>query len=39
MSTDRTALIAARYGFLSKLSILGGLAGLEDRTKLIAALP
>jgi adhesin transport system outer membrane protein len=37
VSTDRTALIAARYGFLSNLSTLGGLAGLEDATKLTEA--
>jgi len=37
VSTDKTALIAARYGFLSNLSTLGGLAGLEDATKLTEA--
>jgi outer membrane protein len=37
VSTDRTALIAARYGFLSNLSTLGGLAGLEDAAKLTEA--
>jgi outer membrane protein len=37
VSTDKTALIAARYGFLSNLSTLRGLAGLEDATKLTEA--
>jgi outer membrane protein len=36
VSADETALIAARYGFLSNLSILGGLAGLEDAAELAA---
>jgi outer membrane protein len=36
VSADETALIAARYGFLSDLSILGSLAGLEDAAELTA---
>jgi outer membrane protein TolC len=39
VSADKTALITARYGFLSNLSILFGLAGLEDETKLVALIP
>ncbi len=36
VSADETALIAARYGFLSNLSTLSGLAGLEDGAKIVA---
>jgi outer membrane protein TolC len=39
VSADETALITARYGFLSNLSTLAGLAGLEDGAKLLAAVP
>jgi outer membrane protein len=39
VSADQTALITARYGFLSNLSILFGLAGLEDETRLVALIP
>jgi outer membrane protein len=39
VSADETALITARYGFLSNLSALSGLAGLEDETKILAAVP
>lgn len=39
VSTDETALIAARYGFLSNLSTLSGLAGLEDGSKIAALVP
>ena len=39
VSEDRTALIAARYGFLSDLSTLSGLAGLEDGSRLVALVP
>jgi outer membrane protein TolC len=37
VSTDETALISARYAFLSSLSTLRGLAGLEDEAEIIAA--
>jgi outer membrane protein len=37
VSTDETALISARYAFLSSLSTLRGLAGLEDETVIISA--
>jgi len=39
VSTDKTALITARYDFLSNLSALRSLAGLEDEAKLLAAVP
>jgi len=39
VSADSTALIAARYGFLTNLSKLSGLAGLEDEGKLLALVP
>ena len=39
VSTDKTALISARYAFLSDLSSLRGLLGLEDEAKLLEALP
>ena len=39
VSADTTALITARYGFLSNLSRLSGLAGLEDSGKLVALVP
>ncbi len=35
VSSDETALITARYGFLSNLSTLAGLAGLEDGAKIV----
>ena len=35
VSADTTALITARYGFLSNLSTLCGLVGLEDETRLM----
>lgn len=35
VSTDKTALISARYTFLSNLSTLRGLVGLEDDSKLL----
>lgn len=38
VSTDETALISAQYTFLSSLSTLRGLAGLEDEAEIIAAL-
>lgn len=38
VSTDKTALISARYAFLSNLSTLRGLLGLEDEAKLLEAL-
>ncbi|MFA6856816.1 MAG: TolC family protein [Treponema sp.] len=37
VSTDETALISAQYAFLSNLSTLRGLAGLEDEAEIIAA--
>jgi len=37
VSTDETALISARYAFLTSLSTLRGLAGLEDEAEIIAA--
>jgi outer membrane protein len=39
VSADKTALIAARYGFLTNLSTLRGLAGLEDEGQLLALVP
>jgi len=39
VSADETALIAARYAFLSDLTSLRGLLGLEDEAKLLEALP
>jgi outer membrane protein len=36
LSKGRTALIAARYAFLSDLSALSSLAGLEDESKIAA---
>jgi outer membrane protein TolC len=39
VSADKTALISARYTFLSDLSSLKGLLGLEDEAKILAALP
>jgi outer membrane protein len=39
VSADETALITARYGFLSNLSTLAGLAGLEDEAALLTAVP
>ncbi len=39
VSADETALIAARYGFLSDLSTLAGLAGIEDEDELTALVP
>jgi outer membrane protein len=39
VSTDKTALISAHYGFLSNLSTLSGLAGLEDGAKMTEAVP
>jgi len=39
VSADKTALIAARYAFLSDLSSLRGLLGLEDEDKFLEALP
>ena len=39
VSADKTALIAARYAFLSDLTSLRGLLGLEDEAKLLEALP
>ena len=39
VSADETALITARYGFLSDLSALAVLAGLEDTSKLAALVP
>jgi outer membrane protein TolC len=38
-SANKTALISARYTFLTNLSTLRGLAGLEDEAKLLAAMP
>ena len=35
VSADTTALITSRYGFLSNLSTLCGLVGLEDETRLM----
>jgi outer membrane protein len=37
VSTDETALISARYAFLSSLSTLRGLTGLEDDAEIIEA--
>ena len=39
VSSDKTALITARYDFLSNLSTLRGLAGFEDEAGLLKALP
>jgi outer membrane protein TolC len=39
VSVDETALISARYAFLSDLSALRSLAGLEDDAPLLAAVP
>lgn len=39
VSADETSLIKARYGFLSDLSALAVLAGLEDTSKLAALVP
>lgn len=39
VSTDRTAFTGARYDFLSCLSVLRGLAGLESEVMLLAAIP
>jgi outer membrane protein len=39
VSADKTALITARYDFLSNLSTLRGLAGFEDEAELLKALP
>lgn len=39
VSTSRTALISARYDFLSYLSSLRGLAGLEHEDTLMAMMP
>lgn len=38
VSADETALITARYGFLSSLSTLSGLAGLEDGGEILGLL-
>jgi outer membrane protein len=38
VSADKTALIGARYAFLTDLSTLRGYAGLEDEAALLAAL-
>jgi Outer membrane protein len=39
VSADKTALISARYAFLSDLSSLRGLVGLEDEAKILEAIP
>ncbi|PKL23990.1 MAG: hypothetical protein CVV47_12050 [Spirochaetae bacterium HGW-Spirochaetae-3] len=39
VSVDRTALISARYDFLSCLSTLRGLAGLESEDAILALVP
>ena len=39
VSADQTALINARYSFLSDLSALRGLAGLEDEAQLVGLVP
>ncbi len=39
VSTDKTALIGARYDFLSCLSDIRGLAGLEGDSEILAAIP
>jgi len=38
VSADKTALIAARFGFLGNLSALRGLVGLEDEAGILALL-
>jgi outer membrane protein TolC len=39
VSVDRTALISAQYTFLSNLSTLSGLVGLENEVKVLSVLP
>jgi outer membrane protein TolC len=39
MASDKTALIGARYAFLTDLSTIRGYAGLEDEAELLAAIP
>ncbi|HUW70939.1 MAG TPA: TolC family protein [bacterium] len=39
VSADRNALIAARYDFLSSLSELRGLVGLESEDRIISSIP
>jgi outer membrane protein len=39
VSGDKTALISARFAFLSDLSALRGYAGLEDETAILKAVP
>jgi outer membrane protein len=39
LTSDKTALITARYGFLSDLSTLRGLAGLESEDRILSLIP